>query len=228
MIRNRFHWFLAASLLVHAGAFLAWSGGSQHEIAMTTAAPPLQLALRPASRDTENEVTEPPADASVNEAESVDAARSVEKIAETGAVEAIADSAPASATLPDRLLESVPPAGRSIEPPAVAAAQPVESATLSDAEIRERLHEAVETHFYYPPLARRRGWEGEVMIGVRVEGDGRLSAVDVVSSSGYRVLDRAAVDSLKRMARLQDSGSLPPGGVEFEIPVRYVLLDRPA
>lgn len=100
--------------------------------------------------------------------------------------------------------------------------------SFSDEEVRARLGEAVATHFYYPPLARRNGWEGEVLVDVRVEGDGRLSAIDVVGSSGYRVLDAAAVESLRRMARLSETAGLPEAGVVVTLSVRYMLVDGPA
>lgn len=100
------------------------------------------------------------------------------------------------------------------------AAEPQAAGRLAD-----RLREAVETHFHYPALARRRGMEGEVVIGLRVEVDGRLTAIRVVSSSGHRLLDHAAVESLTRAARLADARGVPDGGVELTLPVRYRLVD---
>jgi protein TonB len=88
-----------------------------------------------------------------------------------------------------------------------------------------RIHEAVQSHFHYPLLARRHGWEGEVLLMLRVESDGRFSAIRVLSSSGHRVLDRAAVEALDRLARLPDARGVPPPGMETELPVRYRLID---
>ena len=115
--------------------------------------------------------------------------------------------------------------------PAVDSVHPGSASKAADAaagDIVARLHEAVETHFYYPPLARRHGWEGEVRVALRVERDGRLSAIRVLSSSGHRVLDSAAVDTLMRLARLPGTEGLPPAGMETVLPVRYRLLDAPA
>ncbi len=45
----------------------------------------------------------------------------------------------------------------------------------------------------YPPLARRRGWEGTVVLKLRVEPDGRVSRTLLQSSSGRTILDQAAL-----------------------------------
>lgn len=110
--------------------------------------------------------------------------------------------------------------------PGPAGPAPVAAAGLTPGQLAARLHEAAEMHFYYPPLARRLGWEGDVRLALRVEHDGRLSAIRVLSSSGYRVLDSAAVDSLTRLARLPDAAGVPLSGMETVLPVRYRLLDE--
>lgn len=45
----------------------------------------------------------------------------------------------------------------------------------------------------YPDAARRRGLHGDVMLTVMIGSDGQVRGVTVYSSSGYRVLDDAAV-----------------------------------
>jgi protein TonB len=44
----------------------------------------------------------------------------------------------------------------------------------------------------YPLLAKRKGWEGTVLLQVRVDARGRPVSVEVLRSSGHRVLDEAA------------------------------------
>lgn len=44
----------------------------------------------------------------------------------------------------------------------------------------------------YPPLARRRGWQGEVVLRVHVGLDGRPLSVEVETGSGHALLDRTA------------------------------------
>ena len=59
--------------------------------------------------------------------------------------------------------------------------------------------QALLPHFEYPPLARRRGWQGRVRIGLLVEADGQLSRVQLVESSGYTLLDKAAMKNVNQL-----------------------------
>lgn len=92
-------------------------------------------------------------------------------------------------------------------------------------QLTARIHEAVQPYFEYPLLARRKGWEGEVLLALRVEPDGRLRVLRILSSSGYRLLDHAAMEALARLERLPDARGLPRTGMETELPVIYRLLD---
>ena len=44
----------------------------------------------------------------------------------------------------------------------------------------------------YPKLAARNGWQGTVLLKVRVLSDGNVDAVEVEKSSGYKLLDEEA------------------------------------
>jgi TonB family protein len=46
----------------------------------------------------------------------------------------------------------------------------------------------------YPDIAREQGWEGEVLLSVDVDPNGNVSNVQLISSSGYPVLDNTAID----------------------------------
>ena len=48
----------------------------------------------------------------------------------------------------------------------------------------------------YPEIARRRGWEGAVKVTFILDQEGRLKEKKVADSSGYEVLDTAALQSL--------------------------------
>ena len=50
----------------------------------------------------------------------------------------------------------------------------------------------------YPPLARKRGWQGTVLLEVLVGADGNVVSCVVQHSSGYEVLDRAALRAVWR------------------------------
>ncbi len=59
--------------------------------------------------------------------------------------------------------------------------------------IRERIM-AVRS---YPPLARRKGWEGRATVRFRIGADGRPGSLEIVSSSGVGVLDGASLRAVK-------------------------------
>jgi len=50
----------------------------------------------------------------------------------------------------------------------------------------------------YPPLSRRMGEEGQVMLRVLVNAQGSADSVEIKTSSGSTRLDSAAVDTVKR------------------------------
>ena len=50
----------------------------------------------------------------------------------------------------------------------------------------------------YPYIARLRRYEGKVLLKVLVSSSGRVSEVLIVKSSGHKILDKAAVEAVKR------------------------------
>jgi len=49
----------------------------------------------------------------------------------------------------------------------------------------------------YPDEARRRGWQGRVVLRVHVSAAGQPTAIEVVESSGYPLLDAAAATAVR-------------------------------
>jgi protein TonB len=64
--------------------------------------------------------------------------------------------------------------------------------------VRRKLSEYV----FYPEQAKRLGLEGTVTLFVELSGDGRVEDVRVVESSGYPILDHAAVKGFYALGRL--------------------------
>jgi protein TonB len=50
----------------------------------------------------------------------------------------------------------------------------------------------------YPPLSRKLGEQGQVLLHVFVAADGHAGKVDIRDSSGFERLDRAARDAVQR------------------------------
>lgn len=82
-----------------------------------------------------------------------------------------------------------------------------------------QLHAALAEHFNYPMLARRHGWQGEVILTFRLLGNGHIERIVVARSSGHRLLDRAAKTSLSEVTHLPVTGT----DLDLEIPIIYRL-----
>jgi len=78
---------------------------------------------------------------------------------------------------------------------------------------------------HYPAAARRRHQEGLVLLTVTVDAQGRVGRAGVKRTSGFPLLDEAALQSVRTWefdpARL---GSQPVES-EIEVPVRFKLAD---
>jgi protein TonB len=59
----------------------------------------------------------------------------------------------------------------------------------------------VREHLEYPYLARRLGWEGEVLLFFRLNPTGEVEEIKVLKSSGFEVLDKSAVNAVKRASK---------------------------
>jgi TonB family protein len=95
------------------------------------------------------------------------------------------------------------------------------------ARIRTRLLSDLTRYFDYPAVARQRGWEGTVLLGLRVESNGHLEKIRIEHSSGYAVLDNSALNSLNRLDRLAEASAwLNGSGLDMQLPVIYRLIDN--
>lgn len=73
----------------------------------------------------------------------------------------------------------------------------------------------------YPPEAFRRGESGTVVLRIHVAADGSVQAIDLVESSRSRLLDRAAVEAVRRwrFRPAQRDGQAVEGSVQ--VPIRF-------
>lgn len=133
---------------------------------------------------------------------------------------------------PDKVSRSAPPpapvaaeaardtsTGREV--PTGAAEAAVQNFLLGELQTR------LARHLTYPPLARARGWQGTVLIDLRVESDGRIERVHIARSSGYDVLDRSALTAFRRIERLAETTARLGGREhEMQLPVIYRLIEN--
>ncbi len=84
---------------------------------------------------------------------------------------------------------------------------------------RQRVHEAL----IYPLAARRQGLGGTVELEVWLEATGRVRDVRVVRSSSHRLLDEAAVETIRGLGPVPFPDSLPRRSLLIRIPLVFEL-----
>jgi protein TonB len=75
----------------------------------------------------------------------------------------------------------------------------------------------------YPSTARLNGWEGKVVLRAVIRADGHLSEVKVHRSSGYDVLDNAAMEAIRMVCPLHMHQALGAAEVAVYVPMVYSL-----
>ncbi|MBT4081225.1 MAG: energy transducer TonB [Gammaproteobacteria bacterium] len=102
--------------------------------------------------------------------------------------------------------------------------QESEAVKQSRATIRRLIQAELVRYFQYPRLARRKGWEGKVHLQFTVQPDGKLTGIKILNGSPFGVLNRSAVDTMKRINHLnQVNEGMLGGPLQMEIPIIYQL-----
>jgi protein TonB len=78
--------------------------------------------------------------------------------------------------------------------------------TVARREVRAAQRKLSE-HLFYPPEAIARGIEGEVRLILTLSADGAVENVSIAASSGYPVLDNAAIKAAYAMGALTGASS---------------------
>lgn len=94
--------------------------------------------------------------------------------------------------------------------------------SLERSALTQQLQRALKRYFNYPLLARRRGWQGEVVVSFTLGLGGKIMDLRIATSSGHNLLDRAALTTLRKIERI---ATAPQYKHSFELPVIYQLQD---
>jgi protein TonB len=78
----------------------------------------------------------------------------------------------------------------------------------------------------YPRTARRRGWEGEVLLRVDVSAAGTVTDIQLEKSSGYRILDNTARREVFNWRFSPASRNGKPRADTVLVPVHFKLHQR--
>jgi len=80
------------------------------------------------------------------------------------------------------------------------------------------LRKLIEKHLTYPYLARRNGYEGTVVVSFILQ-DASIKNISIEKSSGYSILDKSAVDAIKKIEPLVNIRK----DVKIVIPINFSL-----
>jgi len=97
------------------------------------------------------------------------------------------------------------------------------NSSSSDGPIFARPRYLINKPPSYPHLARRRGYQGTVILEVLVTKEGRVAKLKVKKPSGYKMLDKAAIKAVKNW--LFDPAMKDGKRVEawVQVPIRFKL-----
>jgi TonB family protein len=91
---------------------------------------------------------------------------------------------------------------------------------LFTGKVRQRIANAK----YYPRIARRRGMEGRPIIAFTLDRQGRLTKVGLAKTSGYQLLDRAALEAVHQAAPYPEiPAPLKMNSFQFKLPISFIL-----
>jgi len=75
----------------------------------------------------------------------------------------------------------------------------------------------------YPNAARRRGYQGTVILDVRIDIEGKVEELKVSTSSGFPMLDRSAEDSVRKWRFVPGKRGEKTVEMWVQVPVKFVL-----
>jgi protein TonB len=93
-----------------------------------------------------------------------------------------------------------------------------------NARYQQIISARIKQYEEYPPIAKRRRWEGTTVVQLRLAPDGKVTNIVVVEKSGYEILDEAAVNMIRKASPLP----LPPEGLRGRdhtvlVPIKFRL-----
>jgi len=218
LISHNIKWFLGLSVAVHAVALLALA---QPENSIGASGRTLLLSVNDRSGES---VSQPPA-ATENEMEVVADAPVLQPQA---TLPVITDTAPAKQRPADQPVAQAQPEtaveNRSDKSQSMQASSTTISREQQQQHLRASVMAFITGQLNYPAIARRKGWQGVVKLQLLIESDGHISDLHIEQTSGYALLDKAALSSLQ-LAHVPDAAQWLDGkAVSIVVPVEYRLV----
>jgi protein TonB len=85
---------------------------------------------------------------------------------------------------------------------------------------RQIISAKIKQYEEYPPVAKRRHWEGTTVVQLRFTPEGKVADISVVEKSGHDILDEAAMKMIRNASPLP----VPPEGLRTVlVPIKFRL-----
>lgn len=123
---------------------------------------------------------------------------------------------------PDAAPSPIPPVAiMPPEPPKPAI--PIDTSAARDS-YGNTLWGEIGKHKQYPRIAQMRGWQGEAIVELRLDGNGKLKSKKIIHSSGYEALDKQALDMVEKAAPFPAPPEVLRGGsFSIKVPIPFKL-----
>lgn len=88
----------------------------------------------------------------------------------------------------------------------------------------DRLARAIAQHKQYPRVAQMRGWQGETIVDLKLDSNGGVLGTRIERSSGFEVLDKQALEMVKKAAPFPAPPEILKSDVfNIQVPVSFKL-----
>jgi protein TonB len=85
------------------------------------------------------------------------------------------------------------------------------------------LSREIAKHINYPGIAKMRGWQGVVEIDFQLDGNGKILSQKIHTSSGFEVLDKQALEMVKKSNFPTPPEVLKSNAFNVTVPVSFRL-----
>lgn len=111
------------------------------------------------------------------------------------------------------------------EPPKPAPVQTVSQVDIDAArnQYGSALSREIAKHINYPGIATQRGWQGVVEIDFQLDGNGKILSQKIRRGSGYDVLDKQALEMVRKSNFPTPPEVLKSGAFNVTVPVSFRL-----
>lgn len=82
------------------------------------------------------------------------------------------------------------------------------------------IRDLITKQLVYPPMARKMGWSGKTVVTFIITEDGTVHNIRVTESSGFTILDKNAVETVRTVAPFPR----PPVRAEIVVPINFKMM----